>query len=240
MNAGWARKRFWKEVTVAPADAGYAVHLDGRPVRTPAKAPFIAPAQAVAEAAAEEWLAQEGELKPETMPVTRAVNSAIDRVAPQIEDVRGIVAAYGGSDLLCYRAGAPAELVQRQAERWDPALAWAEERFGARLILGEGVMHVAQPEAAVAALERAVAAYTPLELTALHDLVAISGSLVLGLSVAEGAMAAEEAWAASRVDEDWQVEQWGEDAEAVEAAANKRAAFLEAARLIQLAREDAA
>jgi chaperone required for assembly of F1-ATPase len=240
VSAGWARKRFWTEVTVAPAEGGFCLRLDERPVRTPAKAPFVAPNRAVAEAAAEEWRAQEGELRPEAMPVTRAVNSAIDRVAPQIAEVREIVAAYGGSDLLCYRAGGPAELVRRQSERWDPALAWAEAAYGAQLFLGEGVMHVAQPERALAALAAAVDGYAPLELTALHDLVAISGSLVLGLAVAEGAMDAEEAWRSSRVDEDWQVEQWGEDAEAAEAAANKRADFLEAARLMRLMRKDAA
>jgi len=240
LSAGWARKRFWTEVTVAPDERGFAVLLDGRPVRTPAKTPFAAPNRAVAEAAAEEWRAQEGELRPDSMPVTRAVNSAIDRVATQIDEVRTIVAGYGGSDLLCYRAEGPAELVRRQGALWDPALAWAEAAFGARLFLGEGVMHVAQPERAVAALAGAVDGYSPLELTALHDLVAISGSLVLGLAVAEGAMTAEEAWRASRVDEDWQIEQWGEDAEAAEAAANKRAAFLDAAGLMRLVREDEA
>ncbi len=240
MSAGWARKRFWTEVTVAPEDGGFAVHLDGRTVRTPGKALFLAPTRAVADAAAEEWRAQEDEVRPETMPMTRAVNSAIDRVAPQIDEVRAIVAAYGGSDMLCYRASGPAELVQRQAERWDPPLDWAAREFGARLVLGEGVMHVAQPKEPVAALTAAVSRYAPLELVALHDLVGISGSLVLGLSVAHGATTADDAWAASRVDEDWQTERWGEDAEATAAAAHKRSAFLEAARLIELARDGAA
>lgn len=238
MSAGWAKKRFWKQVTVEPAEAGFALHLDGRAVRTPAKAPFRAPVLAVAEAAAEEWRAQDKEIRPETMPVTRAVNSAIDRVAPQIEEIRAIISAYGGSDLLCYRAAGPEALIERQAERWNPPLDWAAEAFGARLRLGEGVMHVAQPAAAVESLAAAVSRYAPLELTALHDLVAISGSLILGLAVAEGTMTPEDAWAASRVDEDWQIELWGEDAEATAAAENKRAAFLTAARLLRLVREE--
>ncbi len=239
MSVGAPKKRFWTDVTVAPAEGGFAIHLDGRPVRTPAKSLFLAPVEAVAEAAAEEWRTQGEDLRPETMPVTRAVNSSIDRVAPQIEEVRAIVADYGGSDLLCYRAAGPADLNRRQSEHWDPPLAWAETAYGARLILAEGVMHVDQPGAAVQALTTAVSGYGPLDLTALHDLVAISGSLVLGLSVAEGAMTADAAWTACRVDEDWQIELWGEDAEAAEAAAHKRAAFLEAARLIDLLREDA-
>lgn len=240
MSAGWAKKRFWKEVTVAPVGEGFAVHLDGRPVRTPAKSPFLAPVLAVAEAAAGEWRGQEEKVRPETMPVTRAVNSAIDRVGPQIEEVRAIIAAYGASDLLCYRAANPEALIARQAARWDPPLDWAARSYGARLVLGQGVMHVEQPENAVRALAGAVERYSPLELTALHDLVAISGSLVLGLAVAERAIEAEDAWSTSRVDEDWQIEQWGEDAEAAEMAANKRTAFLEAARLMELTRESAA
>lgn len=224
------KKRFWKEATASDG----AVLLDGRAIRTPAGAPLRAPTHALAEAAAAEWNAQTGAIDPASMPITRALNSAIDRVTPQHAEVVEIVAAYGASDLLCYRAERSETLVRRQAEAWDPLLAWAEERHAARLVCAVGVMHVAQPEASVAALTAAVAAHDPFGLTALHDLVALSGSLILGLAVAEGRLAAAEAWAASRIDEDWQAEQWGADAEAEEAAAVKFADFEAAARFIAL------
>jgi chaperone required for assembly of F1-ATPase len=225
------KKRFWTEATAG--DAG-EILLDGRAIRTPAGAPLRAPTRTAAEAAAQEWNTQTGAIDAARMPITRALNSAIDRVAPQHAEVVEIVAAYGASDLLCYRADHPAALAARQAEAWDPLLSWAEERYGARLVCGIGVMHVAQPPGSVAALGRTVAAFDPFALTALHDLVALSGSLVLGLAVAEGRLKALNAWNISRIDEDWQAEQWGVDAEAEAAAAIKHADFEAAARFISL------
>ena len=230
MTAGWTAKRFWKAAQVQPVAGGFTVSLDGRPVRTPAKAPLVLPTAALARAVAAEWDAQSDVIDPRTMPMTRSANAALDKVAVQFDEVAALVADYGGSDLLCYRAAAPEALVRRQAAAWDPWLAWAGERYGAPLRVTAGVVHVAQSEDSLARLALAVQAMSAFELTALHDLVALSGSLVLGLAVAEGTLGPEAAWEASRIDETWQSEQWGEDEEAAETAATKRADFLHAQR----------
>ncbi|MEM6745425.1 MAG: ATP12 family protein [Pseudomonadota bacterium] len=227
-------KRFWTRAEAREAEGGWTVALDDRPLRTPKGLPFVAPCRAVAEASAEEWDAQAEKPDPATMPVTRSINTAVDRAGPEFEAIAEMVAAYGRSDLLCYRAPGPGSLVARQAEGWDPLLAWAESRHGARLICAEGIVPVAQPEAALAALDAAVRACSPFELTALHDLVALSGSLVLGLAAAEGAVEAEDAWRLSRIDEDFQAERWGEDAEAAEMAERRRREFLFAKRFLTL------
>jgi chaperone required for assembly of F1-ATPase len=238
VTGGWdLRRRFWKSVSVEAAPQGWTVLLDGRPLRTPAKAELVAPNAAAAQACAAEWAAQGERFDPRTMPVTRALNTAIDRIAPQRAAVIDEIAGYGGSDLLCYRAPSPAELAARQAAAWDSWLAWARETLGADLICAEGVMHVAQPPTTMARLHAAVAARSAFELAALHDLCALSGSLVLGLAVEAAALDPTDAWRISRIDEDWQVEQWGEDAEAAEAAALKRADFEAAARLAALLRQ---
>jgi chaperone required for assembly of F1-ATPase len=215
-------------------EGGWTVELDGRPVRTPAGRPFAAPTRALAEAAAAEWDEQEERVDPRVMPVTRTVNTVIDRVAPQLREVAAVVAAYGGTDLLCYRAPHPEVLARRQAEAWDPLLDWAETRHGARLTRAEGVMHVPQPEESLEALSAAVERYDAFALAALHDLVTLSGSLVIGLAVAEGVLEAEEGWRRSRLDEDYQTELWGEDAEAAALAEAKRRDFLSARRLLDL------
>lgn len=214
---------------------GWTVTLDDKPMRTPSKLAFVAP-RPVAEAAAAEWAAQGERINPLSMPVTRAVNTAIERVAPNRDAVIAEIAGYGGTDLLCYRADAPKGLVAKQAEAWDPPLVWAARRFGARLILAEGVTPVAQSAMALAALESRVAACSDLELTALAELTALSGSLVLALAIAEGWMPVEAAWAAARVDEEWQISQWGRDAEAEAVVERRRADFEAAARLMALLR----
>lgn len=234
--SGWEMRRFWKAVAVVPEAGGYAVTLDGRPLRTPARAPMLLPSQALAEAVAAEWQAQEGRVQPGAMPFTRAANTAIDRVAAQAEAVADEIARFGETDLLCYRAGAPAALQARQAAAWDPLLAWAEAEHGARLVVAEGVMYVPQPAAGLAALRRAVGGYDAFAMTALHDLVALSGSLVIGLAAAAGREAAPRLWEIAHLDEAWQAEQWGEDAEAAATAAHRRAAFLSADRFLQLLR----
>jgi chaperone required for assembly of F1-ATPase len=226
----------WRDVDVAPAEGGFAVRLDGKPARTPGRALLVAPGRALAEAVAAEWAAQGATVDPRAMPLTRALNSAIDRVAPAREAVIDEIAGYGASDLLCYRAPHPEALAARQAAAWDPPLAWARARLDAPLICAQGVMHVDQPAASLARLRAAVAALDGVGLTALHDLVALSGSLVLGLMVDAGALDVAAAWEASRVDEIWQIEQWGEDAEAADAATRRRAAFADAARLAALAK----
>lgn len=230
----WAARRFWTAATAVPVDGGYTVQLDARPVRTPLKAPLVLPTIALAKAVAAEWQAQEKAVNPETMPFTRTANSAIDKVRPQFAAVADMLADYGGSDLLCYRAEGPAGLVARQAQSWDPLLDWARDDLAAPLRQATGVMHVAQPEASLAALRHQVQAMSAFQLAAFHDLVAISGSLVLALAVARGRITAEEAWTRSRVDEDWQISLWGEDEEAAEAAARKREALLQADRFYGL------
>jgi len=233
---GWAAKRFWTEARVVPAPGGHGIALDARAVKTPAKAPLVLPSHALAEAVAAEWDAQKDAVDPRTMPLTRAANAAIDKVVPQYDEVAEMIAAYGGSDLLCYRAPGPEALVARQAAGWDRWLDWAAARHGARLAAGVGVVHVAQDAACLSALGARVRAHSAFELTGLYDLVALSGSLVLGLAVSEGALDPAAAWDLSRIDETWQAEQWGADEDAEALAAAKRRDFLQAHRFLTLLR----
>ena len=229
-------KRFWKAATVEEAEGGFTVALDTRPVRTPAKRPSTVPSRALAEAIAAEWDAQGEEVSPLNMPLTRAVATALDRVMPEMAAVAEQLTAYGGTDLLCYRAPFPPGLIARQSAGWDPWLAWAERELGARLTLAEGVMHVAQDDSAMQAFARAVGSEDGWGLTVLHEFVTLSGSLVLGLAVLRGALAPETAWDLSRIDEQWNIDEWGEDAEAARLAAAKRSDFLQAARFLDLVR----
>jgi chaperone required for assembly of F1-ATPase len=235
VSSGWSMKRFWAAAGVAARPEGWAVVLDGRAVKTPAKALLALPTEALARAVAEEWDAQSGEVRPAFMPLTRTANSAIDKVAPMAAAVVEEIARYGGTDLLCYRATAPAALIARQAAAWDPWLNWMAG-MAAPLRVTSGIVHVAQPKASLAALTAQVARRSHFELAALYDLVAISGSLVLGLAVAEGRLEAGDAFDLARLDEDWQAEQWGEDEEAAESAALKRQAMLDAGRFLRLCR----
>jgi len=225
----WAAKRFWGEATVVEDGDQFSVQLDGRSVKTPAKAPLVVPTQAIAKAIAAEWQAVEEKIDPSVMPFTRSANAAIDKVTPQFQEVADMLAAYGASDLLCYRADAPAELVMRQAKRWDPILDWAHETFGGRLMPTAGLMPVEQDTDALSKLTAPLYNATPFELTALHDLISLSGSLVLALGVTSRHLEAESAWSLSRLDEDWQIEQWGVDDEAATDTEIKRLAFLHAA-----------
>lgn len=230
----WKARRFWKEAGITEAETGFGVVLDGRPVRTPAKAPLILPTRAFAEEVAREWDAVEEQIDPRDMPFTRTANAAIDKVAVQQAEVAEMIAEYGGTDMLCYRAEAPEALRARQDAAWDPLLDWAAASFGARLNVISGVMHVAQPETALAPLRAAVRACTPYQMAALHDLVALSGSLVIGLAVVRSHHPPETLWSLSRIDEDWQEEHWGADEEAQHKTALKRASFLHAARVWRL------
>lgn len=232
--SGWVAKRFWKATQAEACEGGFSVRLDARPVKTPAKTPLVVPTLAMAEAIAAEWDAQQGVIRPDTMPVTRSANSAIDKVGPLFDAVVGEISGYGGSDLLCYRAEAPVELVARQVAQWDPLLDWSEKELGARLQVTMGVIPVSQPAESLAALRTCVASHDPFQLAALHDLVAISGSLILGLAVARGRLTHDQAFALSRIDEHWQVEQWGEDEEFAAAEAYRQTAFAEAARFYTL------
>lgn len=232
--SAWTARRFWMTASVRAEAGGFAVYLDERPVRTPLKVALVLPTKGLAEALAAEWQAQTGTVNPVTMPYTRGANSAIDKVAPQFDDVVEMLAAYGGSDLLCYRAFEPAVLVERQAQAWDPLMEWSAVSLRAPLLATAGIVPVEQPVASLAALRGAVAAMTPFQLAAFHDLVALSGSLVLALAVTRHRLAADEAWRLSRIDEDWQIEAWGADEEAAEIIALKHEAFLQADRFFTL------
>ena len=230
-------KRFYATVAVAGPDAtvaAYRLLLDGKPLRTPAKAVLAVPTRALADAIAAEWDAQREHIDPATMPLTKLVNSGLDGVRTREEAVREDIVKYAASDLLCYRAAHPELLVRRQAELWDPVLAWGREALGAHLVVAEGLMPVAQPEAIKAALARELAGYDAFALAALHVMTTLTGSALLALAHARGRLTAEEAWAAAHVDEDWQIGQWGEDAQA---AARRQRRWLEmqaASRLLAL------
>lgn len=232
--SAWKAKRFWKQAVAEACDGGFTVKLDGRAVKTPARRPLVLPSLAMAQAVAAEWDAQQGLVKPETMPVTRAANSALDKVSEQFTEVADLLAAYGASDLLCYRATDPAELIARQGAAWDPLLDWSATALNAPLLSTQGVVHIAQPEASIARLSALVHGFTPFQLAAVHDLIAISGSLVLALAVTQGRISVEQAWDLSRIDETWQNELWGVDDDAAALESLKRQALIEAARFFVL------
>ncbi|MCA8879535.1 MAG: ATPase [Rhodobacteraceae bacterium] len=234
----WKARRFWRESDVVATPGGFELRLDGRGLRTPAKAPLTLPSRALAEAIRAEWDAQAEKIDPRSMPLTRLANSAVDTVAVQQRAVAEVVAAYGESDLVCYRADAPDALAERQAKGWDPLVDWAATSLGAPLKIGTGVMFIRQSDAALAALASRVHALDPWDLAALHELVALSGSLVIGLAVIEAVQPHEALWRVSRIDEDWQQELWGVDEEAAAAAALKAEAFLDAARFHALRHGD--
>jgi chaperone required for assembly of F1-ATPase len=227
-------KRFYQAVSVDGAAPAFRVLLDGSPVRTPAKRELAVPASALAEALAAEWEAQEERIDPATMPLTRLVNSAIDGVTGREAELRADIAKYAGSDLLCYRTEGPSELVRRQAEAWDPVLAWARETLGARFVLGQGIVPVDQPQTAIAAIEGALADLDAFALAAHHVIVALTGSALLALAHGRARLTVEEAWAAAHVDEDWQISQWGEDAEAKARRELRWAEMRAASRLLAL------
>ncbi|MDQ2091912.1 ATP12 family chaperone protein [Marimonas arenosa] len=235
----WKPKRFWTAASIAPEGDGFTVLLDGRKVKTPAKASLIVPSEALAQEIAAEWDAQEGVVDPTRMPFTRSANAAIDKVAHQMAEVAGLIAAYGDSDLLCYRAEEPAELVARQAQGWDPLLDWARDGQNLDLQTVSGLVHRPQKPEALAMAAALTQAMDAFQLTAFHDLVGLSGSFVLGLAATRGFASPETLWALSRIDETWQEEQWGTDDEAAAFAEGKRQAFLHAARFYFLTGEAA-
>jgi chaperone required for assembly of F1-ATPase len=224
-------KRFYKEASVG---GGNRILLDGRPVQTPGRVPLALPNARLAEAVAEEWTAQGETIDPRAMRLTGLANAAIDRIAPDPAAFAKGLAAYGESDLLCYRAEGPAPLAARQAALWDPILAWARARYDVAFEIVAGVIHRPQPPETVARLAAAVAARDPFALAGLSPLVTISGSLIVALALAEGAIGLDAAWAAAALDELWQAETWGEDAEAKAALAARRADFAAAARFLSL------
>ena len=230
-HAAAAVKRFYEEAR-ATADGGIA--LDGKPVRTPSRELLAVPSRALAEAIADEWNAQGDRIDPRAMPLTGLANAAIDRIAPDKDAFALGLAAYGESDLLCYRAEAPQRLVDRQAETWDPILAWARRRYDVDFEVTSGIVHKSQPKATVDRLAHAVLARSAFELAGLSPLVTISGSLVIALAMAEGAIGFDAAWAAAALDEQWQAEHWGEDADAAAALGARQRDLEAAARFLSL------
>ncbi len=236
LGAGQSKKCWWKEVSVRPIAGGFEIWLDARQLRSPAKADFVLPTRAMAEAVAHEFRAQVSPIDPNTMPVTRAAHAAIDKVTPRKAEVVAELAGYGGADVLCYRAGAPERLRARQDAMWQPWLKWVAERFSAPLAVYTGVIHGVQERSSLDRLTKVVEGFDAFELTALHDLVAISGSLVLGLAVADGQLSANDAFDISRLDEVWQAELWGFDEDAEAVVALKRQSYLNAERFLAFAR----
>lgn len=227
-------KRFYREAEAAPAEGGVAILLDGRFVKTPARSPLQVPTEELAEAIAVEWNKQGEDVDPRAMPLTGLANAAIDRVAPDPAAFAKGLAAYGESDLLCYRAEGPTALVRRQEEQWDPLLSWARGRYDIDFETISGIIHKPQPAETVDRLARAVATGDPFRLAALSPLVTISGSLVIALALAEGEVGLEEAWAAAMLDEAWQAEQWGVDPLGAAALAERRRDFDAAYRFLTL------
>ena len=223
-------KRFYKDATVENG----AILLDGRPVRTPKRAALVIPVAAVAQAVADEWRAQGETIDPRTMPFTGLANAAIDIVAPDPAAFGVSLAAYGETDLLCYRADAPVELVAVQAAAWDPLLDWARARYDVHFELASGIVHVPQPPATVARLGEALLARDAFALVPMSPLVTIGGSLIVALALAEGAIGADAAFDVTHFDELWQAKKWGEDALALKTREARRADFLAAARFLEL------
>ncbi len=229
-------KRFYKDVAAEVRDGGRAILLDGRPVNTPARKPLLLPTDALAEAVAEEWRAQGDAIDPAAMPLTGLANAALDRIASGRADFERELSGYGDTDLLYYRAADPEELVQHQAARWDPVLAWARQRFDIDFHLASGVMHQPQPPQTLERLSAALAARDDWALASFARTVPLSGSLVMMLAVDEGALNADNAWEASVLDELWQEQLWGADTLAVEAREARREDFAAAWRFRELAR----
>ena len=229
---GPQRKRFYATAGFAAAPDGFAITLDGKPVRTPSRRPLVAPTPAIAGAIAVEWTAQTDLINPMTMPLTRLANSVIDAVADRVDAVVDDVAKYFESDLLFYRAGHPDALVEREARHWDPVLFWAADTLRARFILAEGIVHVRQPDQAVAAARAALPA-EPWPIAALHVVTTLTGSALLALALRRGFLDEDQVWRAAHVDEDWNSEQWGVDDEVAAKRAARLIDFKAAARVLR-------
>ncbi len=229
-------KRFYKDVSFADEGGRGAILLDGRPMRTPGKSPFAVPARALAEAIADEWRAQGERIDPSAMPFTRLANSAIDGVEDRCEAVTDDILAHARADLLCYRASGPEGLLAQQAKHWDPVIAWSKNTLDAPLNLTEGIVHVDQPDEAIAALRTEIEKHDAFGLAALHVMTALTGSALLPLAVVHKRLSPDAAWKAAHVDEDWQIGQWGEDADAKARRETRKCDFDAALRMLDLLR----
>jgi chaperone required for assembly of F1-ATPase len=231
-SRGPRRKRFYTEAGAVEAEGGFAVTLDAKPIRTPSGRQVIVPTRQIADAIAGEWNAQQELIDPLTMPLTRLANSVVEAVVDRVEAVTDDIAKYLRSDLVCYRAGHPEALVAREAALWDPVLFWAADALGAHFILAEGIVHVRQPDAAIAAA-RAALPREPWSIAALHVITTLTGSALLALALYCGALDADQVWAAAHVDEDWNSEKWGVDDEVAARRAARLVDFRAAASLLK-------
>ena len=223
--AEWAQKVFWSEVTVGKVDDGFAVLLDGREINTPLKSKLYLPTKALAQEIASEWASIEDNIDSEKLPLTKIANAVIDKVSVESDGIIPMLAEYATTDLVCYRATKPAGLIKRQQEVWDPLIEWFANDYGVRLKVGTGVMPITQSPDVLDICSKALRGYTAFELAAIYDLITLSGSFVIGMAAADKKLSISEAWSASRVDEDWQMQEWGEDEEATELARTRQLAF---------------
>jgi chaperone required for assembly of F1-ATPase len=226
------RKRFYARADVVEAPNGFAITLDGKPIRTPSGRQVVAPTAEIAAAIAAEWNAQQETINPLTMPLTRLANSVIDAVVDRVDAVTEDVAKYFQSDLLFYRAGHPEALVAREAAHWDPLLFWAADALGAHFILAEGIVHVRQPNSAIDAA-RAALPGDPWSIAALHVITTLTGSALLALALMHGVIDQDQVWAAAHVDEDWNIEKWGVDDEVAARRAARLVDFRAAASVLK-------
>ena len=227
-------KRFWRNAQVAEQEGGFAINLDGKPVCTPGKRMLVVPSRTLADAIAGEWNAQGDTVEPSEMPLTRLANSASDAVTSRRTQVIDAITRYGATDLICYRATDPPELVQRQSEQWQPLVDWIANELGIQLEIASGVIPVAQSQLTINGFRAAVSAFDDFPLTGLHGVTAGCGSLVIALALADGHLDAEAAWTTSQLDEIFQIERWGEDAEAADQRARLRADIEAASRFMML------
>ena len=232
----WAPKRFWSTATFREIDGGgHEILLDDKVLQTPGRNPLVVPTAALAELISAEWGVQEEKIDPTAMPFTRMANSAVERIGARRPEVVDYIAGYAETDLLCYRAASPRELVERQRKSWDPLLDWASDTLNARLFATEGIMPIEQSPDAVRRLKQVIDSHGDFGLMGLHDMVSLSGSLVLGLAAARDVLPPGDIWERSRLDELWQIEQWGEDEEAADVASTKAQAFMDAHRFFHAA-----
>ena len=222
----WKQKRFWKNVHVVSSKTGYLIKLDDKILKTPAKKQMLLPTEALAKKVASEWGKQVEEVDSTTMPFTKSSNAALDKVSEQFEEVSSLIGEYGDTDLLYYRADSPPELKKRQKTGWDPIVNWAENTFKVQINCGTGIVYIPQDAKLFSEINIKINSLSIFGLTAFYNMVSITGSLILGLAIINGRLSAEEAYQLSRIDEQWQLAQWGEDEEAQVTSNLKKIAIL--------------
>ena len=235
----WAPKVFWSEVSVAETGNNFTILLDGKPVKTPQKSDLEVPTRAFADAMANEWRALDNKIDPEKLPLTKLANASIDKIPDQLDGIISMLAEYATTDLLCYRAEKPEDLMKRQEEAWQPLLDWFENNHGIKLVTSCGVMPIAQTDQVLDICRNLLKKFSNFELAAIYDLIMLSGSFVIGLATAEGHIEHGHAWDISRIDEEWQISEWGEDEEAASMETKKRNSFLDAEKFFGLSRKKA-